>query len=107
MSFCVLTTHKRVNQKDTIYVKKDFRNVFILSFLIISMVKKVFCDRCQKEIKPDGLIEVNEFEEKFRELYDSFEGKESKPHLCNKCQKGYEKIVSKCEKELKDYIKKK
>jgi len=60
------------------------------------MVKKHFCDRCEKEIE-------SPFEDAFDESFSSIslETKFTEPlHLCAKCMKEYKKI-------MKDFLKKK
>lgn len=66
------------------------------------MAKKYFCDKCDIEIN----ILADDFDDLFDENLSLFEDKLSiiKPYLCNKCNKGYTKIIKKTNKEIKEFL---
>ena len=67
------------------------------------MVKKHFCDRCGNELNKS----FDEFDELFNDVSSGF-GKKSlitNPDLCNKCEKGYEKIINETNKKISGYLK--
>ena len=74
---------------------------------VLKMVKKYLCDKCGKDM--EGLIDQMD---EFQETWENMGGKELigedlvlKPHLCIKCQKGYNKIIRQTNKEIKKYLK--
>ncbi len=68
------------------------------------MVTKHYCDKCGKGID----AQKDEFEEAFNmvSLEVEEEIKINKPELCEKCLKGYKKIIAEINKKIADYIKK-
>lgn len=63
------------------------------------MVRKSFCDRCDKEIDS----ELDGFDEVFDMVLDK-KPETLKVHLCKKCEKGYDKIIKEANKKILDYI---
>ena len=67
------------------------------------MAKKYICDRCERETIPPE-------EDDFGEIFESIGFGESqkhsllKPLLCEKCQKGYDRILSDTNKKIKNYL---
>ncbi len=70
------------------------------------MVKKHFCDKCGKEINN---LSSADFDDMFNSVSSEFGNESSiiQPQLCNKCEKGYNKIVDETNKRIKDYLKEK
>jgi len=70
------------------------------------MVTKQWCDRCGKEIQ----TKKDDFDNIFESVSCAFEEGQQlikKPELCNKCKVGYDKIISKVNKDIINYIKSK
>lgn len=67
------------------------------------MAKKYICDRCERETIPP---EEDDFEEIFESIGFGESQKHSllKPLLCEKCQKGYDKIILNTNNEIKSYL---
>lgn len=71
------------------------------------MVERTFCDRCDVEIEDSPF---DDFEKIFDSTASEFLNKEPKilePHLCRKCNKGYEKIIKVTNKEIERYLEEK
>jgi len=67
------------------------------------MVKKHFCDKCGKEINN---VSSNDFDEMFNSVSSRFGGETPvlQPQLCEKCEKGYNKIIDETNNKIKDYL---
>ncbi len=66
------------------------------------MVKKHFCDRCEKEIDvaSDDLFDLLQHNIEA----SLFSALIVKPQLCKKCKKGYKKIIKETNKKIAGYI---
>lgn len=63
------------------------------------MVRKYYCDKCGEKIdKEEDVIDG---------IFESFGVSMNKPELCDKCFKGYKKIIDRTNKEIKEWIKSK
>lgn len=66
------------------------------------MVKKHFCDKCGKDIN----IQSDDFDNVFNSVSSEFGEKSpiTQPELCDKCLKGYRKIIAEANKKIASYL---
>ena len=77
------------------------------------MAKITFCDRCAIEIRRVNKDGANdEFnDEDFNGIFENLDGmldnlmRVQKFHLCDKCLKGYNKIINNANKEISNFMK--
>lgn len=70
------------------------------------MVRKNFCDKCEREIdeKTDAFDDIfNQVSSNFSDIREDTEV--IKPQLCTTCERGYNKIIKETNKKIKSYLK--